>query len=71
MSEDRNGMLVKAYMGKKCQCGRPKHERQPFCFTCWNALEDVPGRNRLPHLFGEEYAVLYMKCIDVLTRSVK
>jgi hypothetical protein len=72
MTKELNQTLVAVYHGRKCQCGRPKAEKQPFCFTCWNALEDFPGRNKLTHLFGEEYAVLYFRCCDFLNgKAVK
>jgi len=63
---DIDTIVAAAFSGTKCQCGRTKRERQPFCWTCWNALEDYPARLKLPHQVGRQYTENYLAAVEFL-----
>ena len=71
-SKEMNELTLRVWEGKKCQCGKNKRERQPFCFDCWNALDGISARSNLNHKFGSEYTEAYLACVEFLkTKGVK
>lgn len=59
-------LAADTFSSTRCHCGKPKRERQPFCWSCWNALEDYPARLKLPHQVGREYTENYFAAIEFL-----
>jgi hypothetical protein len=71
-SVEMNDLAARNWSGTKCNCGKVKREKESFCWSCWNLLEDCPSRPKLHGTFGSEYTSAYLACCEYLkAKAVK